>query len=139
MINSLISAIMGLFAVSCNHLVPMYGVVAMYGVPTKLVDVKGKITNESGEALKGVQVKISTAKEEGVQYEVYTNDEGLYTTVDCDFFNYGNDTLKVVVNDTTDVYAPDSVKIPFDALDIEVDTGWVKEYSVDVDLELKKK
>ena len=137
LINTLITTLMGFLSVSCNDPVPAYGVMAMYGVPTNLVDVEGQVTNNEGEPLQSIKIEIKTSQD-GTVYHVYTNADGKYSAQNCDFFGFASDTLKVVATDTTHLHAPDSVQIPFAKLDLESDNGWTREYSAEVNVELKK-
>jgi hypothetical protein len=70
---------------------------------------------------------------------LYTNSSGEFEQ-DYAFTKYGsNDTLFIEVNDTSEVYASEKVKIPFSEMTKVSESEYSTEYSVDVKLQLKKK
>ena len=133
-VNALIAAVLGMFGVtSCDVPGPV-----MYGVPAPrdYVEVDGEVANEEGEPLESMQVVVN-ALPEGEGDTLYTNASGEFEK-DCVFYGK-NDTLLVEVNDTTGVHKSEKVVIPFSEMTQEKVDAWVKYYSVDIKVQLKKK
>lgn len=133
-VNALIAAVLGFFGItSCDVPGPV-----MYGVPAPrdYVKVDGEVANEEGEPLESMQVVVN-ALPEGEGDTLYTNASGEIEK-DCVFYGK-NDTLLVEVNDTTGVHESEKLVIPFSEMTQEKVDAWVKYYSVDIKVQLKKK
>ena len=131
--NSLLTAILGIFGMTSCIAPVLYGP----GMPEDIVTVDGEVTNEDGEPLESMQVVINTSCI-NMSDTVYTNVSGEFERA-YGFPQEGNDTLLIEVNDTSDVYASEKVKIPFSEMTKVNESEYATEYSVDVKLQLKKK
>ena len=134
LVSSLLTTLLGVLGASCVFPGPV-----MYGpaVPENTIDIDGEVTNEAGEPLESMQVVINTSRI-SIKDTVYTNASGEFARA-YGFPQEGNDTLLIEVNDTSDVYASEKVRIPFTEMKKETYSEWSTEYSVDVKLQLKKK
>lgn len=136
MFNAMIAAVLGMFGItSCGGQVFLYGT----AMPAHFVDLEGEVTNEEGEPLESMQVIVSTAKIQPISDTLYTNAEGEFSRYFNGIPDEGNDTLLIIVNDTTDVYESEKLQFPFSEMTKEAESAWATEYSVDVKVQLKKK
>ena len=137
LVSSLLTTLLGFLGVSCVF-PNMYGPV-MYGpaVPEDYLEIDGEVTNEAGEPLESMQVVINTSRI-SLSDTLYTNASGEFERA-YGFPQEGNDTLLIEVNDTSEVYASEKVKIPFSEMTKVSESEYATEYSVDVKLQLKKK
>ena len=137
LVSSLLTTMMGFLGISCVF-PNMYGPV-MYGpaVPEDYLEIDGEVTNEAGEPLESMQVVINTSRI-SLSDTVYTNASGEFERA-YGFPQEGNDTLLIEVNDTSNVFASEKVKIPFSEMTKVSESEYATEYSVDVKLQLKKK
>lgn len=109
-INVLLTAILGLFGFSSCFSVPV-----AYGVPHTDFTIEGTVSNEDNEPLQNIQVVQKGGEKDGdgnTYWEEWP--DTLYTDADGKFYRYyaGDFPLayrKLVVNDTTGVYASDSI------------------------------
>ena len=134
LVSSLLTTLLGLFGASCVFPGPV-----MYGpaVPENTLEVEGEVTTEDGQPLESMQVVINTSHI-SIKDTIYTNASGEFAGA-YGFPQEGNDTLLIEVNDTSDVYASEKVRIPFTEMKKETYSEWSTEYSVDIKLQLKKK
>ena len=134
LVGSLLTTLLGFLGVSCDNPVPV-----LYGVALKAnnVDLNGEVTNEDGEPLESMQVVVKNYWKEHVD-TLYTNDSGEFEQY-YGFTREDNDTLFIEVNDTSDIYASEKLKIPFSEMTQVTESKYSTEYSVDVKLQLKKK
>ncbi|MBQ7531744.1 MAG: radical SAM-associated putative lipoprotein [Paludibacteraceae bacterium] len=108
-INALLAAILGLLGVSCH-----IGY-AEYGSPYATFEISGTVSNEDDEPLQNIQIVHQRGWKDGAGTTYWSEwPDTLYTDADGKFYrNYGGDFpleyRKLVVNDTTGVYASDSV------------------------------
>ena len=136
LVTSLLTTLLGFVGVSCDNSVPvLYGV----ALDTNYVDLNGEVTNEDGQPLESMQVRVNRSYMRRLVDTLYTNTSGEFER-DYAFTKDGsNDTLFIEVNDTSDVYASEKVKIPFSEMTKVSESEYATEYSVDVKLQLKKK
>lgn len=136
LVSSLLTTLLGFFGVSCDN-----SVLVLYGVAydTNYVDLNGEVTNEDGEPLESMQVRVNRSYMPRLVDTLYTNTSGEFER-DYAFTKYvSNDTLFIEVNDTSDVYASEKVEIPFTEMTKVNESEYSTEYSVDIKLQLKKK
>ena len=133
MMNALLTTILGWLAVSCHQFAPMYGP----AMPDCSLSLDGEVTDEQNEPLKSMQVIIKTHRL-GTIDSLHTNDAGKFNATYA-LLESGNDTLQIVINDTSNVYAPDTLQIPFTDMELESESEWSKCYDLDIDIQLKKK
>lgn len=141
-VNALIGLILGLFGFSCVSCVE-YGVpvvpVAEYGCPYATFEAKGKISDENAKPVQNIRVQIKSRYESAFP-EVYTDENGEYNT-----FTYNVlpiDSVDIIVSDTADIYASDSVrvKVDYDRSQVAPSDHWnAGSGSVYQDFQLKKK
>ena len=145
--NGLLEKLIRLFTLSGV----MFTVTACYGVAPfdtekkDIVDVKGQIMDEDNQPLESIQVVIQSGHDEHQHSDtVYTSEMGNYRARyrgNCLFLS---DDITIIASDTSDVYAPDTVRVSSDDIVYErmedVD-GWTVNtyYSLDADFQLKKK
>lgn len=145
--NGLLEKLIRLFTLSGV----MFTVTACYGVAPfemekkDIVDVKGQVLNEDNQPLESIQVVIQSGHDEHQHSDtVYTSEMGNYRARyrgNCLFLS---DDITIIASDTSDVYAPDTVRVSSDDIVYErmedVD-GWTINtyYSLENDFQLKKK
>lgn len=136
-LNTMLSALIGFFAASCSQtILPSKGMVCMYGVPTNLIDVQGKVTDQAGRSLEGIHIRLTTTQQDK-NYQFTTDADGKFTAENLNFFGLRQDTLKVIATDTTHTYSTDSVQVPLSDLKLKADKAWKREYSAKVRIKLK--
>lgn len=131
LLNSLLTALLGLFSISCD-------MECLYGSPHADYDVSGEVTNQQGEPLESMQVAIKTTEAPYWFDTVYTNAAGQYD-IQIGLSSFGGDCLEVVVNDTTGEFESDTLHIPPKKMHLVEQTEWTVKYAVDADFQLKKK
>jgi putative lipoprotein (rSAM/lipoprotein system) len=136
LVTSFLTTLLGFLGVSCDNSVPvLYGLV----YDTNYVDLNGEVTNEDGQPLESMQVRVNRSYMRRLVDTLYTNSSGEFEQ-DYAFTKYSNnDTLFIEVNDTLDVYASEKVEIPFTEMTKVSESEYSTEYSVDVKFQLKKK
>ena len=136
LVGSLLTTLLGFFGASCDNSVPvLYGV----ALDTNYVDLNGKVTNEDGQPLESMQVRVNRSYMRRLVDTLYTNTSGEFERYYAFTKDGSNDTLFIEVNDTSDVYASEKLKIPFSEMTKVSESEYATEYSVDVKLQLKKK
>ena len=145
--NGLLEKLIRLFTLSGV----MFTVTACYGVAPfemeekDIVDVEGQVLNEDNQPLESIQVVIQSGHDEHQHSDtVYTSEMGNYCARyrgNCLFLS---DDITIIASDTSDVYAPDTVRVSPDEITYErmedVDGWTIKSYySLENDFQLKKK
>ena len=118
-INSLLATLISLLGCGVSDERENY-IEALYGTPYASSKVEGTITDENDEPLENIQVIImeTESREFFLQYgftsdEIppecvcYTNESGFYEWNSSDYYC---DSLSIIVQDTSGVYAADSVR-----------------------------
>lgn len=132
--NGVITAILGLMGITFTGCFAVkYGPVMLENT----LDIDGEVINEQNEPLKSVQVIMRTHRL-GTIDSLHTNDAGKFNATYA-LLESGNDTLQIVINDTSNVYAPETLQIPFTDMELESESEWSKCYDLDIDIQLKKK
>ena len=103
-INGMLSAILGLIGYGCSG--GSEEILCKYGVPYAELEVSGQVTNKEGEPLKDMQIVmhpkwINT---------LYTDSLGQFDT-NNQYMDPFCKKLKIIVNDTSGVYASDSTVV----------------------------
>ena len=145
--NGLLEKLIRLFTLSGV----MFTVTACYGVaPFEMekkdfVDVEGQVLNEDNQPLESIQVVIQSKNGEHQHCDtVYTSTQGHYRARYVGHCLFVADDITIIASDTSDVYAPDTVRVSPDEITYErmedVD-GWTINtyYSLENDFQLKKK
>lgn len=141
-VNSLIGLILGLFGigcVSCKYGVPEPVPMAEYGCPYATFEAKGKVTDENAQAVENIRVRIRNKYGDELPY-IYTDENGEYNTGTLEGV-FPPDSVDIIVTDTADIYAPDSVriKVEYDKSEVSKDDHWnAGAGSVYQDFQLKK-
>jgi putative lipoprotein (rSAM/lipoprotein system) len=149
-INALIAFLLGILGFnSCEK--PgrlMYGppvpdpdpdVVVEYGVPYTVFEAGGRVSDEQDIPVENIRVQVKNKWGEQLSPDLYTNEEGAY------YMRYEDmpmDSVDIIVTDTADVYAPDSVrvKVELDPQRTNDDDPWFEGYTYAAqDFRLKKK
>ena len=130
MINTLLTLLLGATYAGCA---------VDYGplMPEDLIQVLGEVTNEEGEPLQSIQVVVNTSRIT-LNDTLYTNSAGQFGA-DYGFPQEGNDTLHVIVNDTTNLYASDTMHMAFSDMKIGQKTEWETVHFAEMEIQLKKK
>lgn len=143
-VNALLTTIMGWLAMSCD-LAPMYGPpVNLYAPPApdpeSYLLVEGKVVDEVGRPLANIRVDLKTAPLGEYVPEYYTDEQGLFAAYleNCTP-DFEKDTLQVHFSDKYQIYAPDSLKVPFAEMKIDTIEAGVYGCTCNVDMQLTKK
>jgi putative lipoprotein (rSAM/lipoprotein system) len=131
--NNLLQRFIRLFSLSSIAFV----VTACYGSPYAEYDVRGQVTNEDYEPLEDMQVVVKSYNKYEWADTVYTNQAGEFHT-EYGMTSFGGDCLQVIVNDPKGEYLSDTVHVANNSMDKEKDSSWTAEYSVEVNIQLKK-
>ena len=132
--NGVITAILGLMGITFTG---CFAVKYGPAMPDCSLSLDGEVTDEQNEPLKSMQVIIKTPRL-GTIDSLYTNAGGKFNTAYA-LPESENDTLQILVNDTSNVYASDTVQVPFSDMELESESEWTKYYDLDIDIHLKKK
>lgn len=114
LLNLLLSTVIGLLGFGCaTHSSP---IVAEYGVPHAEFTVKGKVSNKANEPLENIQIILKRGSKDDTGIIYLENFDALYTNTEGDYYKYYPDVFpltysRVIVNDTTEVYASDSLDV----------------------------
>ena len=142
-VNALLTTIMGWLAMSCD-LAPMYGPpVNLYAPPApdpeSYLVVEGKVVDEVGRPLANIRVDLKTPLLGEYVPEIYTDAQGLFAYSENCTPDFEKDTLQVHFSDMYQIYAPDSLKVPFAEMKIDtIETG-IYGCTCNVDMQLTKK
>ena len=105
-----------------------------------LLVVEGKVVDEVGRPLANIRVDLKTAPLGEYVPEYYTDEQGLFAAYleNCTP-DFEKDTLQVHFSDMYQIYAPDSLKVPFAEMKIDtIETG-IYGCTCNVDMQLTKK
>ena len=132
-INSLLTALLGLFGVSGCYLLPMYG------TPHASIGISGSITDQDEQPLENIQVSVRVHRDYDSFCVGYSDEDGRYQWRNSSSLEY--DTIDIIVRDTSGVYASDSVrtKLEYDRSQAGWNTWDRGIASVQQDFQLKKK
>lgn len=147
-INSLLTFLLGIVGFnSCKYGSPVDLVTAEYGCPYATLEVSGTITDEESHPLQDIRVVVVHKNNPNVDSAVdtlaataYTDEKGQYFTQNENIFP--RDSLDIIVTDTSDTYAPDTVrvKIEYDRSGVSPDNNWNQgDGKVHKDFRMKKK
>ena len=137
-VNALLTTIMGWLAMSCD-LAPMYGPpVNLYAPPApdpeSYLVVEGKVVDEVGRPLANIRVDLKAPLLGEYVPEIYTDEQGLFAYSENCTPDLERDTLQLHFSDVYQVYASDSLKVPFvkmDEFDMIASTRVVNENDID--------
>ena len=142
-VNALLTTIMGWLAMSCD-LAPMYGPpVNLYAPPApdpeSYLVVEGKVVDEVGRPLANIRVDLKTAPLGEYVPELYTDEQGLFAYSENCTPDLERDTLQLHFSDVYQVYASDSLKVPFVKMEIDTLEADIYGYKCNVSMQLAKK
>ena len=133
--NGLLQKFIRLFSLSSVTFV----LTACYGCPYAEYDIEGYVYDENGNMLQNMQVVVRTYDAFWDYPDtVYTNADGHYHAVHS-LTSSGGDCMEIIVHDTTDVYASDSVHYSSGKMKIEDQDSWSTYYSMRADFKLEKR
>ena len=106
-INSFIAILLGVLGFGCSH---QEGEVNQceYGVPYAQLQVQGKITDQASAPVENIRVRIKDTRHP-VLPDTYSGEDGNYL-IQSDFA-YPTSPIMIVVDDTANVYEPDSALV----------------------------
>lgn len=142
-VNALLTTMMGWFAASCNVPV-LYGTpVEMYAPPApepeSYLIVTGKVVDEVGRPLGNIRVGLKAPLFGENMQELYTNEHGDFGFAETFLPDVKGDTLQLYFSDVYQIYAPDSLQVPFAKMRIDsIDTDTYG-YNCKVSMQLNKK
>ena len=142
-VNALLTTIMGWLAMSCD-LAPMYGPpVELYAPPApdpeSYLVVEGKVVDEVGRPLANIRVDLKTAPLGEYVPELYTDEQGLFAYSENCTPDLERDTLQLHFSDVYQIYASDSLKVPFVKMEIDTLEADIYGYKCNVSMQLAKK
>jgi putative lipoprotein (rSAM/lipoprotein system) len=142
-VNALLTTIMGWLAMSCD-LAPMYGPpVNLYAPPApdpeSYLVVEGKVVDEVGRPLANIRVDLKTPLLGEYVPEIYTDEQGLFAYSENCTPDLERDTLQLHFSDVYQVYASDSLKVPFVKMEIDTLEADIYGYKCNVSMQLAKK
>lgn len=138
-INAVIALLLGLLGLNgCWR--------AEYGTPHATFEAVGTITDEANKPVENIQVTLKDRYRPNRDQRrtfpaVYTDDGGEYVIGPYNGF-FPNDSMDIIVTDTSGIYAPDSVsvKVDYDRSKVAWGDNWNKGAGyVHQDFRLKKK
>ena len=120
-----------------------YGPMPLYAPPApdseSYLWVEGKVVDEVGRPLANIRVDLKTAPLGEYVPEIYTDEQGLFAYSENCTPDFEKDTLQVHFSDMYQIYAPDSLKVPFAEMKIDtIETG-IYGCTCNVDMQLTKK
>ncbi len=138
-INAVIALLLGLLGLNgCGR--------KEYGTPYATFEAVGTITDEANKPVENIQVTLKDRYRPNRDYRrtypaVYTDDGGEYVIGPYNGF-FPNDSMDIIVTDTSGIYAPDSVsvKVDYDRSKVAWGDNWNEGAGyVHQDFRLKKK
>ena len=136
LVNSLLTTLLGLFAASCDR---GGGMVCLYG-PMPVDDmaayeVTGRITNEQNEPLDSMRVHFYLDQFVRTD-DFYSDSIGEYH---AELHTWKANTLRLIVSDPKNEYASDTTKIAISDIEAQPHEKLSCSYSVELDVQLKRK
>ena len=95
--------------------------------------------DESGRPLANIRVDLKTPMLGEYIPELYTDEQGLFAYSENCTPDFEKDTLQVYFSDKYQIYAPDSLKVPFAEMKIDTIEAGVYGCTCNVDMQLTKK
>ena len=140
MINAVLTFLVGGSIYGCAV---DYGPMPLYAPPAPEPEsyffIEGKVMDESGRPLGNIRVDLKTPLLGEYVPELYTGENGLFAYSDNCNPDFEHDTLQVYFSDKYQIYAPDSLKVPFAEMKIDTIEAGVYGCTCNVDMQLTKK
>ena len=140
LINSVLTFLVGGSIYGCAV---DYGPMPLYAPPAPEPEsyllVEGKVVDESGRPLGNIRVDLKTPLLGEYVPELYTDENGLFAYSDNCNSDFEHDTLQVYFSDKYQIYAPDSLKVPFAEMKIDTIEAGIYGCTCNVDMQLTKK
>ncbi|MCR4664512.1 MAG: radical SAM-associated putative lipoprotein [Paludibacteraceae bacterium] len=115
-VNALITLLLGVLGFNSCDMSKKYGppeVISLYGTPYTIIDVKGRVADETNKPLKNIRVELKDIRNKDYPMdEKYTDENGEYTLNRTQDFS--TDSIDIVATDTAGVYESDSVRLTVD-------------------------
>lgn len=120
-----------------------YGVMPLYAPPApdpeSYLLVEGKVVDETGRPLANIRVDMKAPYFGEYGPEVYTNEQGHFGFVDNCPSDMKSDTLQLHFSDVYQIYAPDSLQVPFAEMQIDTIDTDLYGYNCSVSMKLNRK
>ena len=140
LINSVLTFLVGGSIYGCAV---DYGPMPLYAPPAPEPEsyffIEGKVMDESGRPLANIRVDLKTPMLGEYIPELYTDEQGLFAYSENCTPDFEKDTLQVYFSDKYQIYAPDSLKVPFAEMKIDTIEAGVYGCTCNVDMQLTKK
>lgn len=140
LINSVLTFLVGGSIYGCAV---DYGPMPLYAPPApdpeSYLLVEGKVVDEVGRPLANIRVDLKTPLLGEYVPELYTDEQGLFAYSENCTPDFEKDTLQVHFSDMYQIYAPDSLKVPFAEMKIDTIEAGVYGCTCNVDMQLTKK
>ena len=140
LINSVLTFLVGGSIYGCAV---DYGPMPLYAPPAPEPEsyffIEGKVMDESGRPLANIRVDLKTPLLGEYIPELYTDEQGLFAYSENCTPDFEKDTLQVHFSDKYQIYAPDSLKVPFAEMKIDTIEAGVYGCTCNVDMQLTKK
>lgn len=140
LINSVLTFLVGGSIYGCAV---DYGPMPLYAPPApdpeSYLLVEGKVVDEVGRPLANIRVDLKTPLLGEYIPELYTDEQGLFAYSENCTPDFEKDTLQVHFSDKYQIYAPDSLKVPFAEMKIDTIEAGVYGCTCNVDMQLTKK
>lgn len=139
LINSVLTFLVGGSIYGCAV---DYGPMPLYAPPApepgSYLLVEGKVVDESGRPLGNIRVDLKAPHLAGYVPKLYTDENGHFAYSENYTSDFKHDTLQVYFSDKYQIYAPDSLQVPFAEMKIDtIDTG-IYGCTCNVDMQLTK-
>ena len=120
-----------------------YGPMPLYAPPApdpeSYLWVEGKVVDEVGRPLENIRVDLKTPLLGEYVPEIYTDEQGLFAYSENCTPDLERDTLQLHFSDVYQVYASDSLKVPFVKMEIDTLEADIYGYKCNVSMQLAKK
>ena len=133
-INAILALLLGALGFSCVE--PRLE----YGTPNADIEVSGTITDQDEKPLPNIRVRVKSNRGNQILPNAYSDENGSYTAADP--YAFPENPLNIVVEDTTGVYAADSVllTVKYDRSSVSKGDNWNSgKVRAEQDFQLKKK
>ena len=140
MINAVLTFLVGGSIMGCAV---EYGVMPLYAPPApdpeSYLLVEGKVVDEDGRPLANIRVDLKTPLLGEYVPKFYTDEQGMFGFVENCTPDLNKDTLQVHFSDVYQIYAPDSLAVPFAEMDIDTIDTDIYGYKCKVSMQLNRK
>jgi hypothetical protein len=140
LINTLLTFLLGGSIYGCAV---DYGPMPLYAPPApdmnSYLRVEGKVVDEVGRPLANIRVDLRAPLLGEYLPQLYTNEQGLFAYSDNCTPDLESDTLQLYFSDVYQIYASDSLKVPFAEMEIDTIEADIYDCRCNVSMQLNKK